>query len=70
MIFQFIQSNFMLFFAIAILFMLFLSELIAPDYDSQDLQPEKKKRFWFSWLLGIVAWMLGMIFFVIFVTSI
>jgi len=67
MTFPFIQSNFMILFAIAILFMVLLSELLSPDYGEQ---ADKKKRFGLSWILSIMAWMLGIVFFAIFISTI
>jgi len=70
MTFTVIQSDFMILFAIAILFMLLLSELLAHDYDAQVLLAENKKRASLSWVLGIVAWLLGIIFFAVFLLTI
>lgn len=60
----------MVFFAIAILFVLLLSELLSYDYDAQVLQAEKKKRFRLPWVLSITAWIMGIIFFAVFALTI
>lgn len=67
MMLPFVQSDFMILFAIAILFMLLFSELLSPDYGAQ---ADKKKRFGLLWLLSITAWMLGIIFLSIFISTI
>jgi hypothetical protein len=67
MTFPFIQLDFMILFAIAILFTLLLSELLSSDYGAQ---ADKKKRFGLSWLLSIAAWMMGIIFLAIFISTI
>ena len=66
MTFPFIPSDFMILFAIAILFTILFSELLAPDYGAQ---ADKKTRFDSSWLLSIVAWMMGIIFLAIFILT-
>jgi uncharacterized membrane protein len=67
MTFPFIQSDLMVFFAIAILVMLLLSELLSSDYDAQ---ADKRKWFGLSWILSIAAWMMGIVFFAIFISTI
>ena len=67
MTFPFIQPDLMVFFAITILLTLLISELLSPDYDAQ---ADKKKWFGLSWILSIAAWMMGIVFFVIFISTI
>ena len=67
MTFPFIQLDLMVFFAIAILVMSLLSELLSSDYDAQ---ADKQKWFGLSWILSIAAWMMGIIFFAIFISTI
>jgi uncharacterized membrane protein len=67
MTFPFIQPDLMVLFAIAILVMSLLSELLSSDYD---VQADKQKWFGLSWILSIAAWMMGIIFFAIFISTI
>lgn len=67
MTFPFIQPDLMVFFAITILLMLLISELLSPDYNAQ---ADKQKWFGLSWILSIAAWMMGIVFFVIFISTI
>jgi len=67
MTFPFIQPDLMVLFAIAILVMSLLSELLSSDYDAQ---ADKQKWFGLSWILSIAAWMMGIIFFAIFISTI
>ena len=67
MTFPFIQSDLMVLFAIAILVMLLLSELLSSDYDAQ---ADKQKWFGLSWIISIAAWMMGIVFFAIFISTI
>jgi len=67
MTFPFIQSDLMVLFAIAILVMSLLSEMLSSDYDAQ---ADKQKWFGLSWILSIAAWMMGIIFFAIFISTI